>query len=64
MVLTKEAVDKLKAIHAKVVGEKLSDDEAWEIATRLLEFGYLANGGDPGAAVDAAFDENEQHYLQ
>lgn len=56
MALTQEAVDKLKAIHEAKVGERFSDDEAWEMATRLLEFGHLATGGDLDAAVDAAFD--------
>ncbi len=41
MSLTQEDVDKLKAIHEKEAGEKLSDDEAWAMATRLLELSYL-----------------------
>ena len=42
MVLNKEAVDKLRAIHEKATGEKLSDEEAWEMATRLFALAAIA----------------------
>lgn len=41
MALTKEAVDKLKELHRKETGEELSEEEAWEMATRLLELARL-----------------------
>lgn len=59
MALTREAVDKLAAIHKEVTSESLSDHEAWEMATRLLEFGSFAAGRDPDSAAEAMFDTNE-----
>jgi hypothetical protein len=56
MALTKEAVDKLKNIHEAATGEKLSDDEAWEMATRLLELAHLVLSTDEGASYPH-FDE-------
>jgi aldehyde:ferredoxin oxidoreductase len=41
MALNREAVDKLKEIFRAETGEELSDEEAWEIATRLFSLGHL-----------------------
>lgn len=38
MPLTQQDIEELKQIHQKNFGETLSDDEAWEIANRLLRF--------------------------
>lgn len=57
MTLTREAVNKLKAIHEKVTGEKLPDDEAWEMATRLLELGHLLIGKDADGYPQPCFDD-------
>jgi hypothetical protein len=36
--LSREAIDEFKSIYQEEFGEVLSDDEAIEIATRLLRF--------------------------
>jgi len=36
MPLTQEAIDDLKKIHFEEYGEKLTNDEAWEMGVRLL----------------------------
>lgn len=45
--LSRDAVDDFKAIYLEEFGDTLSNDEAREIATRLLRFfGILANPGN------------------
>jgi len=41
MSLTQKDVDDLKEIYRREFNEALSDDEAWEMARRLLRFGEL-----------------------
>lgn len=41
MALTQKDVDDLKQIYEQEFRESLSDDEAWEMARRLLRFGEL-----------------------
>lgn len=36
MPLTQEAIDKLKKIHFEEYGEELSNQEAWDMGTRLV----------------------------
>jgi len=58
MALTQEAVDKLEMIHEKDTGEKLSDEDAWEMATRLLELGCIVAGEDPEGGLGVTFDKS------
>ena len=45
MELTQKDVDELKRIYKKETGEKLSDEEAWEMAINLLNFGKVVTEG-------------------
>lgn len=56
MALTQEAVDNLKAIHEEVAGEKLSHEEVWEVATRLLELGHLLMNNEVATYPQPYFD--------
>ena len=58
MALTQEAVDKLKTIHEKETGEKLSDGDAWEMATRLLGLGCIVAGEDLEDGLSVTFDKS------
>ena len=44
--LSREAIDEFKAIYQDEFGEVLSDDEAREIAMRLLRFFGILKYGD------------------
>jgi len=38
MPLTQKDIDELKAVHYRVTGEELTNDEAWEMGMSLMKF--------------------------
>lgn len=36
MIFTQQDIDELKVVYLKTTGKKLTDAEAWEMATRML----------------------------
>ena len=52
--LSREAIDKFKAIYLEEFGHSLSDDEAQEIALRLLRFFGIFSTPQPSDIRDSA----------
>ena len=38
MSLTQKDIDELKAVHYRVTGEELTNEEAWEMGMNLMQF--------------------------
>ena len=51
MPLSRQSIDDLRRIIGDLSREEISEDEAWEMATRLLSF-FDALTGVEGSAVD------------
>mgnify|MGYP001372667426 CR=1 FL=1 len=62
MGLTQKDVDELKRIHEKETGEKLSDEEAWEMAIRLLELGKIVIEGNRKTEAQRLRDKRQASF--
>ena len=59
MPLSQKHVDKLKMIWFNLSGELVTNEEAWNMATRVLTFFDVLLSVDPGGSVDKQGSTND-----